>query len=732
MRVRIRRILIDISAMLLCGVLAGVIVAAAAFPGLALTGFAAQIGGYELGELPDELMINTSPQLSYVYANNGTTLLATMYDENRRDIPLEQVPPVVRQAVLAAEDQNFYKHIGVDVKGIARAFIANKRAGTVEQGASTLTMQYVRLTISYSATTAQEVVDATEDTAWRKIREMRYALAIEEKLSKDDILEGYLNTAYFGNRAYGIFAAAKVYFDKEPKDLTTAEAAFIAALVKFPGDFDAQSLRGKDLAVSRRDYVLDEMVQTKALTLEQAAAAKAEELKVVGASTPNGCVQASNIKWGFFCDFFQRWWNEQDAFGTTPYERERQLKSGGYRIVSSLDPTTQSAMDRSIDRSLNRNPDLDGGKWKWKSDAVMLAAVEPGSGKVRGLATNRNFRLDSKTKPANGKHSNPALARRGIRGTYPNTTNPLLSGGPDLGGYQAGSVMKIFTLVSALEKGYPLNYNINTRAPYVSRTRITGSPSCGGHWCPTNSGGRSWGSQNMWTGFGNSVNTYFVPLFERVGGARVIDTAKRMGLTFYDNPRTTLDDAYWANERPELWGPFTLGASDHTPLQIANAFATLAADGVYCEPIPVEKITDRHGVQVAAGNPRCKQNLPVDVARAAIDAARCPLGDQSLYGRCNGTTARDSKEIIGKWIAGKTGTTDDSKSVTLTITTKLLAISGFQTDPDWAQVSTHKMSHRVINPAVQYAMRDAMKGKPNTQFSKPSSNRLVFGRGPTP
>ncbi len=732
MRVRIRRVLIDISAMLLCGVLAGVIVAAAAFPGLALTGFAAQIAGYELGELPDELMINTSPQLSYIYANNGTTLLATMYDENRRDIPLSEVPMVVRQAVLAAEDQNFYKHIGVDMKGIARAFIANKRAGTVEQGASTLTMQYVRLTISYSATTAQEVVDATEDTPWRKIREMRYALAVEEQLSKNDILEGYLNTAYFGNRAYGIFAAAKVYFDKEPKDLTAAEAAFIAALVKFPGDFDALTLRGKGLAVARRDYVLDEMVQTKALTPEQAAAAKAEELKVIGASTPNGCVQASNVRWGFFCDFFQRWWNEQSVFGATPYERERQLKSGGYRIVSSLDPTTQSAMDRSIDRSLNRNPDLDGGKWKWKSDAVMLAAVEPGTGKVRGLATNRNFKLDSTTKPTNGKHSNPALARRGIRGSYPNTTNPLLTGGPDLGGSQAGSVMKIFTLVSALEKGYPLNYNINTRAPYVSRTRITGSPSCGGYWCPTNSGGRGWGAQNMWTGFGNSVNTYFVPLFERVGGARVIDTAKRMGLTFYDNPRTPMDDAYWANERPDLWGPFTLGASDHTPLQIANAFATLAADGVYCEPIPVEKITNRDGVELTAGNPRCKQNLPVDVARAAIDAARCPLGDQSLYGRCNGTTARDSKEIIGKWIAGKTGTTDDSKSVTLTITTKLLAISGFQTDPDWAQVSTHKMSHRVISPAVQYAMRDAMKGKPNTQFSKPSSNRLVFGRGPTP
>ncbi|MDI1462936.1 transglycosylase domain-containing protein [Catellatospora sp. KI3] len=729
MRKRPVEVLVNLAYLLICGLLAGVVVAAAVFPAAALSGYAAEIGGHALGRLPDDLIVKRSPQISYLYAADGKTLLASMYDENRRDVPLSEIPLVVRQAILAAEDQAFYKHDGVDLKGIARAFIANKQAGDVQQGASTLTMQFVRLSISYSADTPEEVVAATEDTAQRKLREMRYALAIEQRLTKDEILEGYLNTAYFGNRAYGIFAAAHVYFGKEPRELGLAEAAFVAALVKFPGDFDAITGRGQALAVDRRNYVLDEMAQTKSITDAQAIAAKAEPLKVVGEFTANGCVQASNIKWGFFCDFLERWWNQQEVFGATPYDRERQLRSGGYRIITSLDPATQSAMDRSIDRALNKNPDLDKNRWPWKSDAVMLAGIEPGTGKVRGLATNRNFKLDSRTKPQNGPASNPALARRGIRGSYPNTTNPLITGSADLGGYQAGSVMKIFTLVSALENGFPLSYTINTTAPYVSRTHITGSPSCGGRWCPTNSGGKSWGAMNMWTGFGNSVNTYFVPLFERVGGTKVIDTAKRMGLTFHDNPGVEIDDYYWSNHA-ELWGPFTLGASDHTPLQIANAFATLAADGVYCEPIPVEAIYNSRGEKLGVGDPRCAQNLKVDVARAAIDAARCPLGDKSLYGRCNGTTARDSKEIIGHHIAGKTGTTDNSKSVTLTITTRQLAISGFHTDPDWAQISTHKMSHRVVNPAVQYAMKWAMQGKQDIQFSRPGNQKIVFGNAP--
>jgi membrane peptidoglycan carboxypeptidase len=710
-------LLANAASLLICGLLAGIVIAAAMFPAAALSGLAAKAGGDAFGQLPDEILVKKSPQISYLYANDNKTLLATMYDENRRDLPLAEIPLIVQQAILAAEDQKFYQHNGVDVQGIARAFLANKSAGNVQQGASTITMQFVRLSISYSASTAQEVLDATEDTSKRKLREVRYAMALEQRMSKAQILEGYLNTAYFGNRSYGIFAASQVYFGKHPKDLTAAEAAFLAALVKFPGDYEVETHKGEKLAIERRDYVLDEMVQTGALTQAKGVAAKAEKLKVTGKLTPNGCVQATNNSWGFFCDFFQRWWMQQDVFGKTTFDRERQLKSGGYRIVTSLDPVTQNAMKKNIEAKIK--------SWKWKSDALMLAAVEPGTGKVRGLATNRNFKLDDRAHPTNGPASNPALARKGYRGSYPNTTNPLMSGGSDISGYQPGSVMKVFTMTAALEKGYPLATVINTKAPYVSKFKITGDPNCGGYWCPNNSSKKNWGAQNMWTGFGNSVNTFFVPLFEMTGGARVIDTAKRMGLTFYDNPKQTEDDAYHA-AHADGWGPFTLGASDQTPLQIANAFATLAADGLYCEPIPVESITDVKGNKLDVGNPRCTQNIKPDVARAAIDAARCPVGDQSGYGKCNGTTARISREIVGKPLAGKTGTTDNSKSVTLTLTTKQLAISGFMTDPDWAQVSTHKMNHDVLNPAVQYAMRDAMKGKPPIQFTKPSA-KIAFG-----
>ncbi|GHJ46497.1 penicillin-binding protein [Catellatospora sp. TT07R-123] len=718
MRKRDHNLLVNAASLLICGLLAGVVVAAAAFPAVALSGLATKAGSEAFGQLPDELTVKTSPQISYLYASDNKTLIATMYDENRRDLALAEIPQVMQKAIIAAEDQKFYEHNGVDVMGIARAFINNKAAGEVQQGASTLTMQFVRLSISYSANTAQEVVDATEDTTKRKVREMRYALAIEQKMGKDKILEGYLNTAYFGNRAYGVYAAASVYFGKEPKDLTASEAAFLAALVKFPGDFNVETGVGKQEAMGRRDYVLDEMVQTGALTAEEAAKGKAEELKIVGKITPNGCVQATSNA-GFFCDFFQRWWNEQEQFGATTYDRERALKSGGFRIQTSFDLQTQNAMRTSINNALKG--------WKWKSDALMQAAIEPGTGRVRGLATNRNFKIDSKTKPQNGLASNPALASKGIRGSYPNTTNPLMTGGPDIAGYQAGSVMKLFTMVAAIEKGYPLATTINTTAPYVSHMRIDGDPNCGGFWCPNNSGNKNWGPQNMWTGFGNSVNTFFVPLFEMVGGAKVIDVAKRLGLTFYDNPNQKIDDFYHS-QHPDDWGPFTLGASDQTPLQIANAFATLAADGKYCKPIPVESITNSKGEKLEIGSQtECTQNIAVDVARAAIDAARCPVGDQSLYGRCNGTTARASRDIIGKPIAGKTGTTDNSKSVTLTITTKQLAISGFFTDPDWAQVSTHKMSHDVVNPSVQNAMKGAMKGKAGIQFSKPGSNKLVTG-----
>ena len=158
----------------------------------------------------------------------------------------------MQDAIIAAEDQRFFKHKGVDLQGIVRAFVANQQ-GTSTQGASTLTMQYVRQQITYTATSPAEVIAATEPTNARKIREIRLALALETVMSKNQILENYLNIAAFGHGAYGIYAASQVYFNKEPKDLTLEEAALLAALPKAPSAFDPVTETGRPEALERRN-----------------------------------------------------------------------------------------------------------------------------------------------------------------------------------------------------------------------------------------------------------------------------------------------------------------------------------------------------------------------------------------------------------------------------------------------------------------------------------------------
>ena len=216
----------------------------------------------------------------------------------------------------------------------------------MSQGASTLTMQYVRNVQRDSAETPQQVTDATEQSHGRKLREMRLAVAVEKQMSKEQILEGYLNVAYFGHRAYGIFAAAEVYFSKRPNDLTLAEAAMLAGLVKAPSAYDPAS-RDQTAALERRNYVLDRMTEIKYLSPERAAQIKAEPIALKLTDPPNDCISVNRAHrdWGYFCDMLKNWWRKQPAFGETPQQREENLRRGGYRIVTSLDPNLQTDRD---------------------------------------------------------------------------------------------------------------------------------------------------------------------------------------------------------------------------------------------------------------------------------------------------------------------------------------------------------------------------------------------------
>jgi len=722
--VRKSGLLASLMPLAVCGVLAGFVVAAAVFPAVAATGLLAKAGADAFESLPSELDLPPAPQISYLYASDARTLLAMIYDENRRDVPLSQVAPVMQQAIVASEDSRFYSHNGVDLKGVARAFVANERGAGVAQGASTLTMQYVRQARSYTARAPQDVIDATAQTPSRKVREMRYALALEKKYSKAQILERYLNIASFGHGAYGIYAASQVYFGKTPGQLTLAEAALLAGLVQAPSAYDpadpAHPAKRAAAFERRNSYVLRQMVALRYITAEQAGAARAEQPPIIGKRAPEGCTSARpELNAGFFCDYLYRWWLEQPAFGADAFERENHLRSGGYAIVSSLDLTTQASAKRNIEASVPTGSPY----------ALMLASVQPGTGRILALAMNRNFDNDQ---TSNGPNTNPA--KRGQKGNYPNTTLPLITGGGDVVGYQTGSTYKIFTMTAALERGFPLSYTINTTSPYRSQYVVTGPASCGGKYCPGNANpGWMNGPRTMWTGFGRSVNTYFVPLQERVGAENAVAMAKRLGVQFRAHGTPEAPSDYELSQDPERaheWGPFTLGVVSTTPLELVNAYATMAADGVYCEPLPVAEIRDLNGRAVDAANPRCHQAVSPDVARAVADAARCPVGDQSAFGRCDGATAQDVRGIVGRPVAGKTGTTDSDRTASLAVMTRQVAVAATMADVD-NPFGARSMSAPAVNRAVAYTLRDAMANQPGINFIAPSP-MIAFGPGGVP
>ncbi len=346
------RVFTRVIALLLCGLLGGVMVAAAAFPAVGLAGLSAKSASDSFEAMPTELKTPTLPLTSKVFAADGS-LITTFFDQNRVPVGLKQIPVVLQNAVIAAEDTRFRDHNGVDPQGVVRAFVANQNSGEVTQGASTLTQQYVRNVLRYTAKNRKELRAATERTAARKIREMRYAMAIEEKLSKDQILERYLDIAYFGNGGYGAGSAAWAYFSKKPAQLTLAESAMLAGMVKSPSAYNPIGHDPRP-ATHRRNYILDRMAELGMVTQADADKAKNAPLGLRPGRAHGSCV-SGNPAYGYFCGWFLDWWRSNPSFGDTPQQRERTLRTGGFLIATSLDPKMQrrrTARSRQPDQTL--------------------------------------------------------------------------------------------------------------------------------------------------------------------------------------------------------------------------------------------------------------------------------------------------------------------------------------------------------------------------------------------
>ncbi|RAO44420.1 transglycosylase domain-containing protein [Micromonospora saelicesensis] len=686
----------------IAGVLAGLVLAAAALPAALVFGIGFSALSTPYSELPNTLRTPPTAQRSNLYANDGTTLITSFYQEDRVDVPLHEVAPVMRQAIVAAEDVRFYQHSGVDLRGVVRAFTVNKRDGQTRQGASTLTMQYVRNVLSNDPrlTEAQRNA-ATELTTVRKLQEMRYALALERELDKDEIMTRYLNIAYFGAGAYGIAAASKRYFSRSPAELTLAQAALLAGLVRSP-DSDDPINGDADSAVARRSYVLERLVESGQVPADAAAAARAEPLQLRPSETPNDCtgVPDAHNDWGFFCDWFTRWWSSQSAFGATADERQRALRRGGFSIVSSLDPGVQRATTEQV---LKIYP-------KTRAEAVPTAVVQPGTGRVLAMSVNRAYSVAD----------NPVGQKN-----RPNTVNQLIAGGGAIEGYQGGSTFKLFTLLAALEAGLPLSTDFVAPTQLLTRFPVTGGASCDGRWCPANASPSSMdGPRTMWSAFGRSVNTYFAWLTEKVGADRVVEMAERLGIVLRAE-----SDAKLARYGAKDWGPFTLGVAATTPLDLASAYATVAAEGTWCAPLPVVSITDSGGRPVDAAKPDCRQVLDPDVARAATDAARCPVGDQSMYGRCDGATALGLRAKLGRPVAGKTGSSERYETETVVAFTPQLAVASMAANPDDPRDAVGQAVQAQLVNAVGEVLAFALRDQPVRDFVPPSE-RTAFQTQP--
>ena len=605
-------------------ILAGVLVAGLFIPFAGMAGVTSNAAAAELKSLPAELATPAPATRSKVLMGNGKTL-AYFYDENRIPVKLKSIAPIMRQAQIAIEDHRFYEHGALDFKGTMRALVRNSTDGGVTQGGSSITQQYVKM-VQVEACQAkgdsQCVKDAQAPTMQRKIRELRYAIAMEKKFTKDEILVRYLNIAYYGAGAYGVEAAAKHYFSTKASKLTLAQAAMLAGLVQNPDSNNP--IRNPSAALDRRDVVLNRMVELKLITLEQAKEAKKSGFdKKLVTKTRNGCV---GTRYPFLCDYVRRTLLNAPSLGKTEEDRENMINRGGLVIQTAIDPKTQDLAQQKVSSVVGpRDPVIS-----------TMNMIQPGTGLIIAMAQSR-----------------PVMGSKAKKGqTYWNlATDPAMGG---IQGYQAGSTFKLFTLAAALEKGIPISKRFNAKSPF----NFSGRPftSCSGReriwdrWVVKNAVGHS-KSIGMTEAAEFSVNTYFVQLELATGMCRVTKMAEKTGVKVgarIGQPPVNIVKEF--QDKPS----FTLGTVEVSPLSMAEAYATFAARGIHCDPIIVSKITTRSGKTLAVPDANCRRVVDKDVADGV---------NKILKSVVDKGTGKRAKIYDGRHIAGKTGTINSNEAV---------------------------------------------------------------------
>ncbi|MBO9522625.1 MAG: penicillin-binding protein [Nocardioidaceae bacterium] len=657
-------------------VLLGVLVAGLAIP---FAGALSQ-GGKALSKsvknLPEELPAEPLAQRSRVLDADGKTI-ATFYDENRINVPLERVAPIMRQAIVAIEDYRFYEHGAIDVKGTLRAFLTNQANNGVTQGGSSITQQMAKMTQLSQAKTKAERKAATEDTYKRKIQELRYAIGFEQKYSKDWILERYLNIAYFGDGAYGIQAASRHYFSTNASDLTLPQAALLAGLVKNPVGYDPT--RFTDRALARRNTVLNRMAQLKIITEDQAAQAEQGGLGLKVAPMRNGCLGS---KAPFFCDYVRRYLLADPALGQTVADRQQLLNAGGLTIRTTVKMSYQKAADAATASHVKATDNAIGA----------LASVEPGTGNVLAISQSR-----------------PMGREKGKGQTFLNYVVDSKYG--DANGFQAGSTFKLFVLAAALEEGLPSSTSFNSPAtlsiPQNEFETCDGPYAVYSPWVVHNS--TTSGRKNMYNGTQESVNTFFAQLEKQTGLCKPYALARSMGVDLSD-------------PQHERVPSFTLGIADVSPLEMAGAYATVAARGLHCDNRPVTRILNNEGRVFKDYPKNCQQVMQQNTADTVNDILRGVMRPGGF----------GSALALDKPSAGKTGTINENMAVWFDGYTPAIAtaamVAGANQEGHWITLNGQTVGGQYVatahgsttaGPMWADMMKAIQDELPNLDFVKP-------------
>jgi len=624
-----------------CCVIAGVLLGGLLFPTVGGIGLLSNKASDTVASMSSELAQGQVPQMSTMLDGAGNPI-AYLYDPNGRRtvVPGDKISQAMKVAIVSIEDKRFYEHGGVDWRGTLRAFFTNSTSGSTQQGASTLTQQYVKnYELLVVAQNDAQRRAATDQSYARKLKEIRIALTLDKELGKQEILTRYLNIVPLGSGAYGIQSAAQTYFGINAADLNVPQSAMLAGMVQ---SSSVTPYTNPDAVLARRNLVLDTMQANGALNADDTTNAKATPLGVLPqpGSVPNGCVGAAGAQsTGFFCSYVLKYL--ADA-GISP----DQVNKGGYTIKTTLDPKVQA----SAKAATNKYAPAD-----LANIASVMDIVQPGqtSHKVLAMADSRTYGYDAAAKET-------SLLQ----------TAKLESAG-------AGSIFKIFTTAAAMEKGLGINAILDT--PQSVRLPATfGNGGCGGGtdgYCVKNYNGSYNSQYSVTQALAKSPNTAFVKLIASTGVTPTVDMAIKLGLRSYAtqpsaDPGLTIAEKY----KSQNLASFTLGPEAVDPVELSNVAATLSSGGMWCPPTPIDSITDAHGKPVKVNAPACEQVVPPGLANTLANA----LSQDHL----SGGTASGAANTVN-WdlpMSSKTGTTEDEKSAAFLGFTNTLAAANLVFD----------------------------------------------------